>query len=300
VTGRVGRPPTNPSITRIGLTRLLTSFRSVGAPGSTGSAGRLPSPGSIPTCARSPDSRSASPWTTATGDVPLDHAGPPRRGRTRHHRHAGRQGAAGPHPSSSARPGPGHRGRPGQGPPTPRGTVPPRPASRPRRSSLECTFAGLVGMVDNLAGRVELDGILAAPGVDLSSTDDRPSSAPAPWPDRWDTSGHAAPVTTAGPPPKGRTVRNARRPHTVTRWTTSRCGVGFVGARRLVAGPPYQAALALPGPEERHRPRRRPVHPVPTTGAAVETTMRRTHRCFGSRDARTADAPVRRRVRRRV
>jgi alkylhydroperoxidase family enzyme len=27
---------------------------------------------------------------------------------------------------------------------------------------LECTFAGLVGMIDNLAGRVELDGFLAA------------------------------------------------------------------------------------------------------------------------------------------
>jgi hypothetical protein len=26
----------------------------------------------------------------------------------------------------------------------------------------ECTFAGLVGVVDNLAGRVELDGFLAA------------------------------------------------------------------------------------------------------------------------------------------
>jgi hypothetical protein len=27
---------------------------------------------------------------------------------------------------------------------------------------LESTFAGLVGMIDNLAGRVELDGLLAA------------------------------------------------------------------------------------------------------------------------------------------
>jgi hypothetical protein len=36
------------------------------------------------------------------------------------------------------------------------------PCSPPSQVVAECTFAGLVGIIDNLAGHVELDGLLEA------------------------------------------------------------------------------------------------------------------------------------------